>query len=256
MNHFRDALNCLIFAEDARLSEAKLKELYSNKYEFQFIENSDTDTQGFLIFRRDIKTVIISFRGSQQLRDWFTDFNAFHMVYPYNNKDTKIRVHHGIYKAYLSIRPIIFSFIKPNLDFINHLMCVGHSLGGALATFCAVDIQYNFPSIDISGFASGNPDIGNAEFVQSFNKSVPEFITTYKRNDWVPKMPPRNFGNLLHGGYRKAGILNPIGKCDFTLGLKLWLLTNKKLRTLAEHITNHSIDMYRKDLNGLIRRIP
>jgi predicted lipase len=242
----------LDFSEDARRDERYLKQKYADSWEVKFIESKKTDTQGFILLNRSIKTLRISFRGTQQLRDWATDFNAFHMVYPYGNDQSKIRVHRGIYQAYLSVRNKIHNYVIPNLDCINSMYIAGHSLGGALSTFCAVDMQYNFilrtSMLEIMGFASGNPKVGNRAFVKSFNRRCPKFVTTYKRNDWVPYLPPKWFGGIIHGGYHKAGMLNPIGKRCFSLGILNWFVSKRKLNNLLEHTANHTIDMYRADL--------
>ena len=240
-------------SEDARKDEKFIIYKYGRLWEVKFLNNKSTDTQGFMLYNKDLNTFKISFRGTQQLRDWATDFNAFHMIYPYDNHDSKIRVHRGIHKAYLSVRPEIHEFIKPRISNIDLAVFTGHSLGGALTTAAAVDFQYNYNDYiskeNILGYASGNPAFGNNAFVESFNKRLPNFITTYKRNDWVPHLPPSWFGGLLQGGYRKAGVLNPIGRSNYALGLLIWFLTKKRLNKLLENVSNHTIDMYREDLS-------
>jgi len=245
-------LKGLEYSEDARGTFEYINSKYSDKYEVIWIESKATDTQGFLIHNKKSNIVKIAFRGTQQLRDWATDFNAFHMVYPYGNENTKIRVHQGIYKAYCSIRSIIHAFFLCNSN-LSLVEIDGHSLGGALAKFAAVDIQYNFSNqINIiRGYTSGAPKIGNSYFAESFNRRCPFIYNTYKHNDWVPYLPPKWFGKIIHKGYSKAGILNPIGKRNFLLGFLNWYISNRKLNKLLENTANHSIEAYRKDLESL-----
>ena len=53
---------------------------------------------------------------------------------------------------------------------------MGHSLGGALATLCGLDIQYNFPDVSVSVYTFGSPKVGNAAFVQAYNRRVPDTV--------------------------------------------------------------------------------
>lgn len=233
-------LNILLglrLSQDARLDE----ELLSNKYpESIFIENKITDTQGFIL--KDIdNNLIISFRGTQQIKDLLTDFNAWQQVIPYGNYHSKIRVHAGVLSAYKSVRGTILEHVSSNKHNIDDIYITGHSLGGALAIFCAVDIQYNYNLKPIV-YISGNPAVGNKEFVRSYNKRVPDTIRTYLKKDIVPKLPPWWF-QLKYGGYSHVDHPNPIGPNNFWTGLKLFFTFRKDF---FANLANHSIDLYKK----------
>ena len=51
-------------------------------------------------------------------------------------------------------------------------MCVGHSLGGALATVCAVWAPEQYPLAPVSLYTFGQPRVGNDEFVSHLNSVV------------------------------------------------------------------------------------
>ena len=76
-------------SEDARLDAHDLKTKYGKS--MRFFNDDKTDTQGFAYIKD--RTLFISFRGTQQKKDWLTDINAVHMIYPYGNSNTKIMVH-------------------------------------------------------------------------------------------------------------------------------------------------------------------
>jgi predicted lipase len=244
----------LAIARDARLSYTEIKKKYPGAI---WIESEKTDTQGFC-FKTDYfkNRLIFSFRGSQQLQDWFNDFNAFHLVYPYGNEDSKIKVHKGFITCYQSVREQIHYIINKEIanNGVDTIGTDGHSLGGALSVLAAVDIQYNFEKYllennkmnvyPVYGYASGNPKVGNKAFTDSFNKRIKFFIRTHHLRDWVPECPPTNFGKLLHGGYHHCGISNPIGKKCLFDGLRFWINYNRNPSKLLENITNHSIELY------------
>jgi hypothetical protein len=250
----------LSVAKDARLSYKDILKYYPGAI---WIEDTKTDTQAFCFVLG--KKLIFSFRGSQQIKDWFNDFDAFHLEIPYNNSDSKIRVHKGFLTCYKSIREQIHFIIKKKIgsEGITGTIGMGHSLGGALNTLFCIDAQYNFePSfienklnsknhicltdIDtVFGYSSGNPKVGNDAFAKSFNIRLPRFIRTYVRSDVVPFMPPTKFGNILHGGYKHCGAPNPIGPHNFINGLKFWFKYIKSPDKLIENLTNHSIELYK-----------
>ena len=252
-----DILSYLNMSEDARLSYGRLKELYDGVI---WIEDKGTNTQGFALLDSDCNELVFAFRGSQQLQDWFNDFNAFHMVCPYGNTDSKIKIHRGFLECYKSVREQIHDIIKRHLRFyyIKAILGTGHSLGGSLATLFCVDAQYNFESEilenskdceewrGVIGFTSGAPKVGNKQFCASFNKRIPNFTRTYHRRDWVPMCPPTAFGGVIHGGYHHVGNSNPLGTFNPFQGLQHWITSLRNPKDLISDLASHSIDLYRE----------
>ncbi len=172
------------------------------------INDSETDVQAYILTEKD--TVTIVFRGSNSKKDWITNFTIAHKTIPYNNSETKIRVHSGFMQAYSSknVRNIIHTFITPE---IKHIITVGHSYGAALAQLCAVDMQYNFPECDIESYQFGCPRIGNSAYSRSYNRRVFNSFRIVNGNDAVTKVPPF----LL--GFRHTGIKIHIGFMNIPL---------------------------------------
>ena len=238
-------INALNYSESARLNEKKLKEKYGAGV--VFIEDKETDTQCFFYMPNPYNAVF-GFRGTQQMRDWLTDFDGFHTVYPYNNTGSDIQVHRGFIKAYKSVRDKIHECIKKNPSVASVHVC-GHSLGGALATLCAVDLQYNFgDQMMIQCFPSGNPRVGNKAFVRSYNKRVPLTYRMYMRTDIVPCLPPRWVEKRTKGGYKHVKKNVPLGSPNPFIGFINWVRRTFKTVNVAAEITNHSIVLYRKYL--------
>ena len=68
---------------------------------------------------------------------------------------------------------------------IPAISITGYSLGGALATLCAIDVQYIFgKQILRRAYTFGSPPVGNAAFVESYNQRV---LNTWRVvNRWDP----------------------------------------------------------------------
>ena len=79
--------------------------------------------------------------------------------------------------------------------YITKVLVSGHSLGGALASLCALDIQYNILdkcalSIEIVCVTFGCPKVGNKYFVKSFNKRIPNYYNFRNGWDLICVLPP------------------------------------------------------------------
>lgn len=153
-------------------------------------ENKGTDTQGmFGEINKD--TFVIAFRGSEEtgVADWITDLKISQQVFPYKeSKNDKIRVHYGFIEAYQSVRDAVLKGAKETP--LKKIICTGHSLGGALATLAALDIKFNCPDKEVSCYTYGSPKVGNKDFVESYNKRVPNTFRFVNGVDAVPQIPP------------------------------------------------------------------
>lgn len=139
------------------------------------------------------ETLYIIFRGSDGRGDWRDNFKFWQKEIPYDGTNPKIRVHAGFIKQYKKIRNEIHDIISIN-SLVRRTIITGHSLGGALATLCALDIQYNFPERDIICIPFGSPRVGNYYFVKSYNKRVKNTHRYVNGDDLVCKVPLAIFG--------------------------------------------------------------
>lgn len=237
-NFDRDKIGLSLYF--SRLAGLTKEELHKHLPSATFIENKDTDTQCFIY--KHLRMMIISFRGTQQPQDWLTDINAWHTTFPYGNKETDIRVHKGFMNAYRSVRGDILAHLTKSKDEWDSVFVCGHSLGGALAILCAVDIQYNITS-HVECYPNGNPAVGNDAFVKSYNKRVVNTVRTYMRTDIVPTLPPHWILKRISGGYSHVKVANPIGPRNIFIGIINWIKT-KRGKLDAADLANHSIDLY------------
>ncbi|MBD2327905.1 lipase family protein [Alkalinema sp. FACHB-956] len=169
------------------------------------INQSDTDTQCALLLEQSSLTIV--FRGSESDIDWETNFETKQeriefdqvvireqiagerkQIYPYESGgDSGALMHCGFAEAYLSVRDQIHDYLKTH-D-VDAVTTTGHSLGGALATLCAVDLQYNFKYLTIETYTFGAPKVGNDKFCESFKRRVPNSYRIVHGMDIVPEVP-------------------------------------------------------------------
>ena len=182
------------------------------------IAEEGTDTQ-MAILAAD-RGITIVFRGSESSVDWDTNLGtdlgrtAFdenviqeeivdqeeqELVYPYaGESSSNAKMHKGFTRAYFSVRDRVHDYVRDRQ--VDQLTVTGHSLGGALAILCAVDLQYNFGNriskIDVYTF--GAPKVGNDGFRESFNRRVPNSYRFVNGMDIVPALPRWWQGKYRH----------------------------------------------------------
>lgn len=157
--------------------------------------------QGFYTKEEDVRYIF--FLGSNEFKDWLFNFWFKFAETPYeeNGTNKEIKVHKGFYRSYLEARDITHNHVKME----EKVIVVGHSLGGAIANLAALDIQYNFPEIDVSCLTAGAPRVGNQAFIDSYNKRVPNTVRMVYRNDIVPGVPFKCLGYKHTKGNRQIG---------------------------------------------------
>lgn len=139
----------------------------------------------------------IVFRGTQLLADWLTNLNV-----TTSRSDSGHLVHAGFHSSFNTMKPRINDFIKvvnqPRYN-INTVHCIGHSLGGALATLCA-----NWISTKKSTYlyTFGSPRVGFGDFAQHITKKLnsEHIFRVYNKTDPVPKLLPWPYVHVPSSG--------------------------------------------------------
>lgn len=184
----------------------------------EYIKDKSTDTHALVIDGED--RIVIAFKGTTSTKNLKTDINMF-----YSNARALIptqlgeedfegdaaamknatlqtrtwrraKIHKGFACAYAAVGPRLLSRIKKLQDEKRRpVFLTGHSLGGALATVCSVDLFFRLgltrKEIFVSTF--GAPRVGNRQFWKIYNEAVPIHWRIVVGPDVVAKLPKMGY---------------------------------------------------------------
>jgi len=189
------AIACDLAYQDKELVESTATGWgYSQVKFLEVKKGSDIDTQYFVM--ADDNNIIIIFRGTDNLKDWFANFQAVRDPGPL----TETKAHEGfqdaLYPAVINLTNVIDEFGSRD----KKLWLSGHSLGGALCSlYAGMLIENGYDIYGIYTFASPRP--ANEKFASQLNEKVigPHYRVV-NTGDIVPHVPPEPF--FSHSGNR------------------------------------------------------
>ena len=174
-------------SDDDALMKAQLIDSQISK---AFFADADHDTQ-YYTFVKDNGDLIFAFRGSSSTQDFFVDA----LFFKTRMTETNAWVHTGFYKQFNAIKFSVMSSIitrcrKMKDDESIRVTFVGHSLGGALATLCALTAKLSLKSkVVVDCVTFGSPRVGNGAFATLFNELVDMSKRFVNGSDAVTRNP-------------------------------------------------------------------
>ena len=101
----------------------------------------------------------------------------------------KSKVHKGFFTGYLSVKDSIVSTLKEQSDF-DTLYITGHSMGAAIAVFCAIDLarEEHIDKTKIKLYTFGCPETGNDQFIKIFKRHIKTSFRVVNDDDLIPKI--------------------------------------------------------------------
>ncbi len=102
--------------------------------------SSTANIQGYGLYYPKYNAVVVAFRGSVDTKNWLYNLNTVVTGYP---GCTGCQVHLGFYNAYKGVAPLVRQTVERLLGLHRgaKLIITGHSLGGAMAVLCALDLK-------------------------------------------------------------------------------------------------------------------
>ncbi|MEO1403203.1 MAG: lipase family protein, partial [Cyanobacteria bacterium J06635_1] len=244
---------------------------------FRYFDDKEHDTQAFMFQTK--KCIVLAFRGSQEMRDWQTNFNCRPRPFSIRPGGGKTiissaykdgKVHKGFFLGWASIeRKVLKQLddwekvrIKKGQTLLP-LLVTGHSLGGALATMAAASLQEN--GIRIAGvYTFGQPRVGDTKFTSQFNQKLADkFFRFVNNNDVVPHLPPpwltwNPFRVYKHAGKLKYFNAKGFFVSNYNLSMRVidaisGVIKNFSKSTL-DLIDDHSMQYYIGNLNKTLQK--
>lgn len=159
------------------------------------------DLLAYLGYSPTLNANVIAFRGTdssswsnwvENMRYWRTD-----RLYPVPNAPSA-KIHSGFFMLWnsSSLGSTVtdafqrLSAAHPDVP----LYVVGHSMGGALAQLCALDVKFMYDVPDVRVYTFGAPRIGDAVFQEFFNDYMNESWRFTHNRDMVPSVPLQLMG--------------------------------------------------------------
>jgi endonuclease G len=149
------------------------------------------DTQCFVVHTDS--AILVAFRGTESLNDWLSNLDTWPTSKSYGT------VHRGFVKAFDQVRTQLIGAIKALGPAQKVIHLTGHSLGGALATIAACELQGLFPITGVYTF--GQPRVGDRTTAAFIKDHYPTgFHRFVFDDDIVPRVPPgyHHLGRLYH----------------------------------------------------------
>ncbi|CAN8061621.1 unnamed protein product [Agarophyton chilense] len=168
-----------------------------------------TDTQALVVDCTD--RIIVTFKGTTSKRNVQTSLHMSHHRLPeivccnargqdessrlkrlFGVEYTHGKMHRGFATAYMSIADDIVRHVQILREQkIRPVFLTGHSLGGALATICSLDlwVKLNLSRQEIFVSTFGSPRVGNMDFKKVYDQVVPLHWRIVVDPDMITRMP-------------------------------------------------------------------
>lgn len=135
--------------------------------------------------------LIVAFRGTSNVRTLLINVVPGHARFP--TAFPAARVHRGYYSHYAMQRDAVFAVIDAYVKHIGNadpckVTIVGHSLGGACASICAIDVVTRYPGMDVGCVTFGSPPAGNQDFCKAFNAMILRSQRVVNERDPAPSL--------------------------------------------------------------------
>ena len=110
-------------------------------------------------------------RGTTSLLDWMCDADVDQVPFKDVNQHVVGKVHAGFYKQFVGLFSLFDKQVRKHLDDGGTLLCVGHSLGSAVAVIASVNYALGYPGkVWYAGY--GTPRALNPVLAQACDKNV------------------------------------------------------------------------------------
>lgn len=160
--------------------------------------NTSIDSQGFSGYDANSNTIIVAFRGSSNIPNWFNNLDFIKTPYPV--AACGCEVHQGFWQEYLSMSASVLQDVAALVQSYPSagIVVTGHSLGAAVSIFAALDIANQISPSGVTVYNFGQPRVGDPAFAGYAASVLPlhkQFRVTHSR-DPVPHLPLEIMGFL------------------------------------------------------------
>lgn len=193
------------------------------------------------------------------------------------------RIHAGFWEAYVTVRERIHSVVREELlKEPADILVTGHSLGGALATLCALDLSIHtvqtmnqhLSAIDakshrrrfghkhlqfilshkvlnVTMYNYGSPRVGNRTFQKHYDEWVPDSFRVVVDGDIVPGIPPTKICNKTYKHIGTEILVDGLNKSGLVIIDPSFVELSLRARSKTS-VQGHSLITYRDGLTSIV----
>ncbi|KAH7439223.1 hypothetical protein KP509_04G051400 [Ceratopteris richardii] len=234
-----------------------------------------TDTQVHVCLL-DEGSLAFVFRGTEAsifhmcsfLRDLATDMMKFQVPVThydgscetvYDGSESDIKAHRGFLLAFHDVTntrspeeniKLVADRLGAPAENVRRVICVGHSLGGALATLCAHWCRHvAYPNADIWCITIGSPRVGNRRFAKDFKRSVTKgrSYRLVNKADIVTRVP---LISVLCGYKHVCGRIHMLSDRNRKGDIHI---SGRRMLLKYASIKNHFMDSYTKTVSRALQ---
>ncbi|CBY23541.1 unnamed protein product [Oikopleura dioica] len=181
------------------------------KRTFEYINDEKADTDVYIFCNKHY--LVIAFRGTAftmvdgfSFKDVMQDLKDSLAIYCFQNKKNYV-------DTLKAVREKLFTKTLFNLAEYNppKILITGHSLGGALASLCAVDLSFSLDEVftkRIRCITLGAAKTGDSTFCRVFRKNVKNAHRLVLPFDPIPRIPPNIPGMQYKHAIKKTVLKN------------------------------------------------
>jgi pimeloyl-ACP methyl ester carboxylesterase len=144
-------------------------------------------------------------RGTEGILEWIHDAEFLLVPCPFlvgagNTEDGFTAMYDSLRTGVAAGSPSVVAGLAtlPFKQPVGPVTVCGHSLGGALATLLALDLEANSIFKNPTVYTYGSPRTGDPLFVSTYDQAVPNTFRIANRIDLVPKLPfPPAYDHVL-----------------------------------------------------------
>ena len=217
----------------------------------------DDGNDTHVIVGKTARAVYVSMRGTASFENARTDLNMKLVDLPHPDSVSVFpppRVHRGFMQAFTAIWPLVQKTVEDTHRSLVasapqgvriDVFCTGHSLGGALATLCALFLSWRI-ECRIALYSFGAPRVGSHSFARMFNRCVPDAYRVVCGSDLVTGGP-------------KFGVLFKHSSTEVCVDRRGNVVTDmsyieKFFRPSKTSLKDHRLDAYRAALVAAFRK--
>lgn len=143
--------------------------------------------QGYAAFRPRVHQLVVAFSGTSSFAQTLKDLQSWRTPYPLDRRDST--VHCGFWKMYQGVRSHALDALRVGFQeygcAIQQVVLTGHSMGGAMCYFLALDLMTEIKAVDVlRGIALnitifGSPRVGNKGLANYWQTSIDRYRSRF-----------------------------------------------------------------------------